>query len=140
MDFLQDLDIDGPEYQFMFQTPEDNPPSTTPRNARPTEAMDPYLLQRYKSDEHGAFKFKQLAIRSVNNNPPVQFLISQPSLFAQSRREAGHMEEIDRSLHEAYCASLSDFLSRVPSGSCYERAMSPSSYSLHFFAIFDVRR
>ncbi|KAF5679599.1 transcriptional activator of allantoin GABA catabolic [Fusarium heterosporum] len=52
--------------------------------------MDPYLLQRYQADDHGTFKFKQLAIRSVNNDPPVQFLISQQSLFAQSRREAGH--------------------------------------------------
>ncbi|KAI7769675.1 hypothetical protein LZL87_003165 [Fusarium oxysporum] len=112
MDFLQDLDIDGPEYQFMFQTPDNNPPSTAAEstdgsyskiytlldgheNLHPemlglSGDMDPYLLQRYQSDEHGTFKFKQLAIRSVNNNPPVQFLISQPSLFGQSRKEAGH--------------------------------------------------
>jgi hypothetical protein len=112
MDFLQDLDIDGPEYQFMFQTPDNNAPSIAAESADGSYSkiyplldghenlhpetlglsgdMDPYLLQRYQSDEHGTFKFKQLAIRSVNNNPPVQFLISQPSLFAQSRREAGH--------------------------------------------------
>ncbi|KAF5681038.1 transcriptional activator of allantoin GABA catabolic [Fusarium denticulatum] len=112
MDFLQDLDIDGPEYQFMFQTPENNAPSTVdgsvggsysqifplldghenlhPETLGLSGDMDPYLLQRYQSDEHGTFKFKQLAIRSVNSNPPVQFLISQPSLFAQSRKEAGH--------------------------------------------------
>ncbi|KAG5805152.1 hypothetical protein H9Q74_010712 [Fusarium xylarioides] len=111
MDFLQDLDMDGPEYQFMFQTPDNNPPSTAAEspdgcskiyplldgyeNIHPEALgfsgdMDPYLLQRYQSDEHGTFKFKQLAIRSVNSNTPVQFLISQPSLFAQSRKESGH--------------------------------------------------
>ncbi|KAF5723831.1 transcriptional regulatory [Fusarium mundagurra] len=112
MDFLQDLDIDGPEYQFMFQTPDNNAPSTVAgsvdgsyRNTYPlldghenlhpetlglSGDMDPYLLHRYQSDEHGTFKFKQLAIRSVNSNTPVQFLISQPSLFSQSRKEAGH--------------------------------------------------
>ncbi|KAF5626992.1 transcriptional regulatory [Fusarium sp. NRRL 52700] len=112
MDFLQDLDIDGPEYQFMFQTPENIAPSTVdgsvsgsysqafplldghenlhPETLGLSGDMDPYLLQRYQSDEHGTFKFKQLAIRSVNSNPPVQFLISQPSLFAQRRKETGH--------------------------------------------------
>ncbi|KAI3585419.1 hypothetical protein IWW34DRAFT_608425 [Fusarium oxysporum f. sp. albedinis] len=112
MDFLQHLDIDAPEYQFMFQTPDNNPPSIAaestdgsyskiyplldghenlhPETLGLSGDMDPYLLQRYQSDEHGTFKFKQLAIRSVNNNPPVQFLISQPSLFGQSRKEAGH--------------------------------------------------
>ncbi|KAF5577976.1 transcriptional regulatory [Fusarium pseudocircinatum] len=112
MDFLQDLDIDGPEYQFMFQTPDNNAPSASvestdgsPNKTYPlldgyenvhpeilglSGDMDPYLLQRYQSDEHGTFKFKQLAIRSVNSNTPVQFLISQPSLFAQSRKEVGH--------------------------------------------------
>ncbi|KAF4500727.1 transcriptional regulatory [Fusarium agapanthi] len=112
MDFLQDLDIDGPEYQFMFQTPDNNPPSTAAEstdgsysNACPlldghenlhpetlglSGDMDPYLLQLYQSDEHGTFKFKQLAIRSVNSSTPVQFLISQPSLFAQSRKEVRH--------------------------------------------------
>ncbi|KAF5533249.1 transcriptional regulatory [Fusarium mexicanum] len=112
MDFLQDLDIDGPEYQFMFQTPDNNAPSTVagsvdgsynktcplldghenlhPETLGLSGDMDPYLLQRYQSDEHGTFKFKQLAIRSVNSNTPVQLLISQPSLFAQSRKEVGH--------------------------------------------------
>ncbi|KAF5253726.1 hypothetical protein FANTH_1418 [Fusarium anthophilum] len=112
MDFLQDLDIDGPEYQFMFQTPDNNAPSTVagsvdgsysktfplldghenlhPETLGLSGDMDPYLLQRYQSDEHGTFKFKQLAIRSVTSNTPVQFLISQPSLFAQSRKEVGH--------------------------------------------------
>ncbi|KAG5753565.1 hypothetical protein H9Q69_009148 [Fusarium xylarioides] len=112
MDFLQDLDIDGPEYQFMSQTPDNNATSAAAEstdgsynkthplldgheNLHPETLglggdMDPYLLQRYQSDEHGTFKFKQLAIRSVTSNPPVQFLISQPSLFAQSRKEAGH--------------------------------------------------
>ncbi|KAF4339338.1 transcriptional regulatory [Fusarium beomiforme] len=112
MNFLQDLDIDGPEYQFMFQTPDNNPPSTTAESSDGLQSsiyplldghenlhpetlglsgeMDPYLLQRYQSDEHGTFKFKQLAIRSVSNTQPIQFLVSQPSLFAQSRKETGH--------------------------------------------------
>ncbi|KAF5608149.1 transcriptional regulatory [Fusarium pseudoanthophilum] len=112
MDFLQDLDIDGPEYRFMFQTPDNHAPSTVAGSVNGSQRntyqlldgyenihpetlglsgdMDPYLLQRYQSDEHGTFKFKQLAIRAVNSNPPVQFLVSQPSLFAQSRTEAGH--------------------------------------------------
>jgi hypothetical protein len=113
MQFLQDFDVDGSEFQFMFQTPNNNPPSIT---SEMTDGscirisplldgnenlyletlglsgdMDPYLLQRYQNDEHGTFKFKQLAIRSVNDNPPVQFLISQQSLFTHSRREAGHL-------------------------------------------------
>ncbi|CVK90798.1 related to DAL81-transcriptional activator for allantoin and GABA catabolic genes [Fusarium proliferatum] len=112
MDFLQDLDMDGPEYQFMFQTPDNQPTSTAgestdgsygrqyplldghenlhPETLGLSGDMDPYVLQRYQSDEHGTFKFKQLAIRSVNNEPPVQFLVSQPSLFTQSRKETGH--------------------------------------------------
>lgn len=112
MDFLQDLDINGPEYQFIFQTPDNNTPLTVAgsvsgpnsrthpfldgyENLQPETLglsgdMDPYLLQRYQSDEHGTFKFKQLAIRSVKNSPPVQFLVPQPSLFAQIRKEAGH--------------------------------------------------
>ncbi|KAH7241357.1 hypothetical protein BKA59DRAFT_202920 [Fusarium tricinctum] len=113
MQFLQDFDMDGSGFQFMFQTPNHKPPSTT---SEATDGswnriyplldghenlhletlglsgdMDPYLLQRYQTDEHGTFKFKQLAIRSVNDNPPVQFLISQQSLFTHSRREAGHL-------------------------------------------------
>ncbi|KAF5713319.1 transcriptional activator of allantoin GABA catabolic [Fusarium globosum] len=112
MDFLQDLDMDGPEYQFMFQTPDNQPPSTAgestdgsygrqyplldghenlhPETLGLSGDMDPYVLQRYQSDEHGTFKFKQLAIRSVNSEPPIQFLVSQPSLFTQSRKETGH--------------------------------------------------
>ncbi|KAF4992390.1 hypothetical protein FGRMN_7202 [Fusarium graminum] len=112
MQFLQDLDMDGPDYHFMFQTPKDDFTSATsdgtdvssdriyplldghenlnPETLGLSGDMDPFLLQRYQTDDHGTFKFKQLAIRSVNNDPPVQFLISQQSLFAQSRREAGH--------------------------------------------------
>ncbi|KAM0347307.1 hypothetical protein ACHAPU_004826 [Fusarium lateritium] len=112
MQFLQDFDMDGPEFQFMFQSPNDEYTSARsdvtegsssrihplldgheslhPETLGLTGDMDPYLLQRYQTDDHGTFKFKQLAIRSVNNNPPIQFLISQQSLFAQSRREAGH--------------------------------------------------
>ncbi|CAJ0550118.1 Ff.00g100480.m01.CDS01 [Fusarium sp. VM40] len=113
MQFLQDFDMNGSGFQFMFQTPNDKPPSTA---SEATDGswnriyplldghenlhletlglsgdMDPYLLQRYQTDENGTFKFKQLAIRSVNDNPPVQFLISQQSLFTHSRREAGHL-------------------------------------------------
>ncbi|KAL1882132.1 hypothetical protein VTK73DRAFT_2223 [Phialemonium thermophilum] len=54
--------------------------------------MDPYLLQRYKADIAGVFKFKQLAIHAVQETPvPIQFLVSQPSLFSQSREETGHV-------------------------------------------------
>lgn len=54
--------------------------------------MDPYLLQRYQTDEAGVFKFKQLAIHSVQDTPiPLQFLVSRPSIFAQSRQETGHV-------------------------------------------------
>ncbi|KAF4959116.1 hypothetical protein FSARC_10829 [Fusarium sarcochroum] len=114
MQFLQDLDMDADEYRFMFQTPDNNndPPSTAsgsgdvssnkayplldghenlnPETLGLTGDMDPYLLQRYLTDEHGSFKFKQLVIRSVNNSPPVQFLVSQPPLFSRSRQETGH--------------------------------------------------
>ncbi|KAH6876363.1 fungal-specific transcription factor [Thelonectria olida] len=56
-----------------------------------TGDMDPYLLQRYQTDHRGIFKFKQLAIHSVQPDPlPTQFLVSQPSLFSHSREEAGH--------------------------------------------------
>ncbi|KAM5361497.1 hypothetical protein ACJZ2D_013064 [Fusarium nematophilum] len=56
-----------------------------------TGDMDPYLLQRYKADDRGIFKFKQLAIHRVQRNDhPTHFLVSQPSLFSRSREEAGH--------------------------------------------------
>jgi hypothetical protein len=52
--------------------------------------MDPYLLQNYRYDLTGAFKFKQLTIRSVcQESVPTQFLLSQPELFASSRKEMG---------------------------------------------------
>lgn len=112
MQFLNDLDIAGSEYEFMFQTPhpESMPDSDSP-NAQLssldhladengtlgmemlglTGDMDPYLLRRYQSDDGGVFKFKQLAIHSVYSGPaPVQFLSARPSLFARSREEAGH--------------------------------------------------
>jgi hypothetical protein len=52
--------------------------------------MDPYLLQNYHFDISGAYKFKQLAIRSVcQGSLPTQFLLSQPGLFSLSRQEMG---------------------------------------------------
>jgi hypothetical protein len=52
--------------------------------------MDPYLLQHYRYDLTGAFKFKQLTIRSVCQGTfPTQLLLSQPELFALSRKEMG---------------------------------------------------
>ncbi|KAJ8117656.1 hypothetical protein OPT61_g1205 [Boeremia exigua] len=52
--------------------------------------MDPYLLQKYRYDLSGAFKFKQLSIHSVSNGTvPTQFLLSEPRLFAHSRVEMG---------------------------------------------------
>ncbi|GKU22414.1 unnamed protein product [Fusarium langsethiae] len=112
MQFFQDLNIDNAEYQFMFQTPNnnsltmktgsaDNPSGSLyplldgnqdlpPEILGATGDMDPYLLRHYQTDDHGTLKFKQLAIRSVSRNPPVQFLISHASLFMQSRQEAGH--------------------------------------------------
>jgi hypothetical protein len=50
--------------------------------------MDPYLLRDYQYDRLGAFKFKQLTIRSVCQGViPTQFLQSQHDLFSSSRRE-----------------------------------------------------
>jgi hypothetical protein len=52
--------------------------------------MDPYLLRSYQYDTSGAFKFKQLTIRSVCRGAnPTQFLLSQPGLFSLSRQEMG---------------------------------------------------
>lgn len=118
MQFLQDFDMDGLGSQFMFQTSDYDPPivesallpeselaHNSPSSIRPeldgqpgfhpetlglTGDMDPHLLRHYQTDEHGTLKFKQLAIRTVRDDPPVQFLISHPSLFGQSRQEAGH--------------------------------------------------
>ncbi|KAK7419786.1 hypothetical protein QQX98_003158 [Neonectria punicea] len=122
MQFLDNLDMDGSEYRFMFRSPASNPSPTadvsatsqsqSPSTSHPTDSsdilldgtgglnpetlgltghMDPYLLQSYQFDHAGTFKFKQLAIQSVQQDPvPVQFLVSQPSLFAKSREEAGH--------------------------------------------------
>lgn len=125
LQFLQDLDMDGSEYQFMFRTPHspasnasvlrdparpaiatrtsqglstgsselllDGQASTNPEVLGMTGDMDPYVLQHYRMDHRGIFKFKQLAIHSVQQQPvPVQFLLSQPSFFARSREQAGH--------------------------------------------------
>jgi hypothetical protein len=55
--------------------------------------MDPCLLQNYRYDESGAFKFKQLSIHSVSHGSiPTQFLLSQPGLFSLSRQEMGLYE------------------------------------------------
>lgn len=120
--FLQDLDMDGSEYLFMFRTPDPKSPAsqTSPSVASQVDAnedwaatselfldggddsvpeilgesgdMDPYLLQGYRHDRKGVFKFKQLAIHIVQPEPqPVQFLTSHPSIFRKHREEAGHI-------------------------------------------------
>ncbi|KAI9150450.1 Communesin biosynthesis cluster-specific transcription factor cnsN [Paramyrothecium foliicola] len=125
MQFINDFDIDGSDYQFMFRTPrspslditsQKTATSSVPESAgivldgftnlRPealglSSDMDPFLLQRYRTDTHGTFKFKQLSIQSVQKHPfPVQFLASHPSLFARNRREAGHDVLPDSQLRE----------------------------------------
>ena len=112
LQFLNDLDLEGSEYHFMFRTPRS--PSLAMQHEAPAPAinsrritlddpnlrpetlglsgdMDPFLLQRYRIDDLGNFKFKQLSIQSVQQDPfPVYFLASHPSLFARNRIEAGH--------------------------------------------------
>lgn len=57
--------------------------------------MDPYLLQNYRFDGSGTFKFKQLSIHSVSQgNNPVQFLLSQPRIFSLSRQEMVNLEPL----------------------------------------------
>ncbi|KAJ6441441.1 putative transcriptional regulatory protein C25B8.11 [Purpureocillium lavendulum] len=126
LQFLQDLGMNSPDYNFMFRTPRspasnmsiaedgtsqivnaaslqhmasattplpllDGQPDTNPEALGLTGDMDPYVLQRYRTDDNGVFKFKQLAIYSVQEQPfPVQFLLSHPSLFARSQEQAGH--------------------------------------------------
>ncbi|KAH9232378.1 hypothetical protein K456DRAFT_1750790 [Colletotrichum gloeosporioides 23] len=52
--------------------------------------MDPLLVRHYRFDDMGMYGFKELAIHSVQESPiPCQFLISQQSLFARRREEAG---------------------------------------------------
>ena len=61
--------------------------------------MDPFLLRSYRYDSTGAFKFKQLTMKSVaSENMPVQFLLSSPTIFSSSRREMGQSQ---RSLQES---------------------------------------
>jgi hypothetical protein len=64
--------------------------------------MDPYLLQSYQYNTSDTFKFKQLSIRSVRQgSTPIQFLLSQPGLFSQSRHEMGlHQTSSDVSRRE----------------------------------------
>ncbi|KAH7076687.1 hypothetical protein BKA63DRAFT_542578 [Paraphoma chrysanthemicola] len=55
--------------------------------------MDPYLLRSYRYNTSGTFEFKQLSIQSVNQGSiPLQFLLSRPGLFSQSRLETGLQE------------------------------------------------
>ncbi|KAF5538615.1 transcriptional regulatory [Fusarium napiforme] len=92
MDFLQDLDMDGPEYRFMFQTPDDHAPSTVAgsvngshRNTYPLlDGMKIFTLKRLGSVEIWTL----ICFSDINQMST--FLISQPSLFAQSRKESGH--------------------------------------------------
>ncbi|UNI16586.1 hypothetical protein JDV02_003012 [Purpureocillium takamizusanense] len=64
---------------------------TRPEALGSTGDMDPYILRKYRTDDHGTFKFKQLAICLAQDEPfPVQFLLSQPLLFGKSQEQAGH--------------------------------------------------
>ncbi|TPX17313.1 uncharacterized protein E0L32_012200 [Thyridium curvatum] len=55
--------------------------------------MDPFLLRKYRTDTCGIFKFKQLAVHSVQHAAeyPVQFLISPASIFDHNREETGYV-------------------------------------------------
>ncbi|KAH7165349.1 fungal-specific transcription factor domain-containing protein [Dactylonectria macrodidyma] len=143
MQFLDELDMDGSEYQFMFRTPHssgsnvsaagdfpaasqsppthppsdisnillDKPEKQNPEVLGLTGDMDPYLLRSYRTDGRDIFKFKQLAIHSVHQEPiPIQFLISQPSLFARGREEADHDvvpdDELRSNLEKEVSASM----------------------------------
>ena len=64
-----------------------------PQVLGPSGDMDPYLLQRYNTDDQGVFQFKQLSIHSIQSQPyPVHFLTSKPALYAKGREYAGHSE------------------------------------------------
>ena len=112
MEFLNDLDIAGSEYEFMFRTPRpetvperdishaklDTPGKTSDERENLgmemlglSGDMDPYLLRRYRTNQDGIFQFKQLAIHSVQRDSiPAQFLSARPTLFSRNREEAGH--------------------------------------------------
>ena len=87
--------------------------------------MDPYLLQRYRTDDAGVFKFKQLAIHSVQDEPiPVQFLVSRPSIFAESREETGQtssdVSQLKGELEQVVSAEMGRRLIKL-----YERFIAP---------------
>ena len=117
---LQDLDLQGFEDPFIFQTPcipetivggpmrsilEENYSECTAGPAGPsldgdttsspeaiglTSDMDPYLLQYYRTNDCGLFKFKKLTIYSVQKQSvPVQFLLSPRDLWEEIGREDG---------------------------------------------------
>ncbi|KAJ4362284.1 hypothetical protein N0V83_010377 [Neocucurbitaria cava] len=70
--------------------------------------MDPYLLQNYRYDLSGTFKFKELSIQSVcEGNMPTQFLLSQPGLFSLSRQEKGLRQILPDSAREELEALVS---------------------------------
>lgn len=55
--------------------------------------MDPLVLQHYQYDSSGRFRFKNLEVQSVAAmGPPVQFILSQPSIFTSTREETGSYE------------------------------------------------
>lgn len=113
-----DIDLDLPDFQFI----QASSPSTSQQTQCPTwydqstdthrctqtldytdgarpqvlglsGDMDPYLLQRYNTNDHGIFHFKHLDIHSVQSEPqPVHFLTSNPALYAKSREDAGHTD------------------------------------------------
>ena len=53
-----------------------------------TGDMDPYVLRHYQFNDKSEFVFSKLAIRRVEEGPvPVQFLLSNPELSADSRSQ-----------------------------------------------------
>ncbi|KAH6696929.1 fungal-specific transcription factor domain-containing protein [Plectosphaerella plurivora] len=52
--------------------------------------MDPFLLNLYRVDGNGIFRFKELAIHSLVGTPaPCQFLLSPPMFFHRGMEDAG---------------------------------------------------
>ncbi|KAJ5813835.1 uncharacterized protein N7503_000585 [Penicillium pulvis] len=63
--------------------------------------MDPSLLNRYQYGASGTFHFKNLRIHSVTQeSSPVQFLLSEQSMFAAGREETGCTELSLRDLQQ----------------------------------------
>lgn len=70
----------------------------TPQLLGSSGDMDPLLINRYQYDKSGAVRFKNINIQSVSSGAdPVQFLLSNPSIFGASREEHGceHISTLD---------------------------------------------